>query len=217
MGYVRISNHYRDLRKYLRYGHHESIVTTVDNTGKPNTAPMGVKLVSNIITLKPYVTTRTYANILNVREVMVNITADSLLYYYALFNPERIRYGNPKIIKPPRVLGGVDLYIECVVEDIALHDEVALVSLKPLCWYRGSGSKLAFSRANSSVIEALIHYTKLPYLISSGDLEGVRYRYVAIEAARNIVMKVGNDVLKKVIDDILNKSMRLISKAGITV
>ncbi len=207
----------RELRKYLRYGHHESIVTTVDSVGKPNTAPMGVELIGNTIVVKPFTTTRTYANILNLGEVMINITTDSLLYYYALFSPDRIRYGNPKTIKPPKVLGSVDLYVECVVEGIAPHGEVALASLKPVYWCRGSGSKLAFSRANSSVIEALTHYTKLPYLISRGDLEGVKHRYAAIEAARNIVMKVGNDVLKKIIDDVLDRSVRLISKAGITI
>ncbi len=198
------------LGRYLRYGHHESLVTTVDIDGRPNVAPMGVELAGNNVILKPYITTRTYANIVRSGEAVVNVTSDALLYYYALFNPERIKYGKSRLVKPPRVLGNVDLYAECAVVEVTPRGDVGLTSLRPLCCHRGSGSKLAFSRANSSVIEALVHYTKLLHFVNTGNLEEARLRYSAIEAARGIVLKVGNEVLRKVIDDIWVKSLQLV-------
>lgn len=206
----------RSLERYLRYGHHESIVTTVDSSGRPNPAPMGIELISGKVLMRPYLNTRTYANILSLGEVMLNITADALLFYQALLNSERVRYGSPKVIKPPRILGSVDLYVECVVDTATCYEDFAVISLRPICCYRGRGSRLAYSRANSAVIEALIHYTKLPYLISRGDLEGIKQRYIALQASRNIVLKVGNDVLKGVVEDVWSRSLELIKEAGIT-
>ncbi|MEM1600759.1 MAG: DUF447 family protein [Sulfolobales archaeon] len=206
----------RSLERYLRYGHHESIATTVDSSGRPNSAPMGIELIGDKVLMKPYLNTRTYANILSLREVMLNITTDAFLFYQTLFNSEEVRYGSPKIIKPPRILGSVDLYVECVVDTITHYEDFALISLRPICCYRGRGSRLAYSRANSAVIEALIHYTKLPHLISKGDLEGIRRRYAVLEASRNMVLKVGSDTLKKVVEDVWDRSLRLIREAGIT-
>lgn len=212
-----MSNLCRSLEHYLRYGHHESIVTTVDGDGRPNSAPMGIELIGGKVITRPYLNTKTYANILSLGEVMLNITADAYLFYQTLLNPKGVRYGSPKIIKPPKILGGVDLYVECVIDTTTCYEDFAVISLRPICCYRGRGSRLAYSRANSAVIEALIHYTKLPYLISRGDLEGIRQRYVALDVLRNIVLRVGNDTLKRIVEDVWSRSLMLISEAGITL
>lgn len=205
----------KDLRSYLRYGHHECIVTTVNGGGEVNAAPMGVEFVNNLIILKPYIDTRTYSNILDVGEVVLNITSDSLLYYHALFKPGEIRYGSSKRVRPLRILGNVDMYVEAVVDSISKHDrKVATVSLRPILCYMGCGSRLAYSRANSLLIEALIHYTKLNPLINEGKFEEVANRYEAIREVYHVVLKVGNDELKKIITDVMLRSSDLIKSVA---
>lgn len=206
----------RDLRQYLRYGHHECVATTIDVEGVYNSAPMGVELFNDSIILKPYISTRTYSNIVSVGEVLLNITNDSLIYYYALFKPERIKYGKSRHIRPPRILGSIDLYVETMVISMDKIDEsVAKVSLRPICCYEGSGSKLAFSRANSLLVEALIHYTKLPPLINDGKFDEVKHRYEAIKEVYDVVLRLGSKDINEAVEEILLKSSDLVRSGGI--
>lgn len=206
----------KGLRQYLRYGHHECIATTVNDKGEFNAAPMGIELLGDLIALKPYVSTRTYLNILIVGEVVLNITSDSILYYNTLFKPERIRYGSSKYVRPPRILGAVDLYVETTVSNVKEHDDgSASVLLRPICCYGGRGSKLAFSRANSLLIEALTHYTKLIPLINEGRLEEVKRRYNGIRAAYEVILRVGNEELREVIKEVLLRSLNVVEGVGI--
>jgi hypothetical protein len=199
-----------ELRTYLRYGHHEAIVTTVDSSGSVNSAPMGIELRGDSILLRPYVGSKTYSNLVSTKEATINITNDSKLYYYSLFTPQILKYSPSKLVRPPRILGDVDLYIECEVINIDNSVNPPLIYLRSLCCDLGSGCKLAFSRANSLVIEALVHYTKLPVLIREGNVDGVKRRVDVITYAYEVVERVGDEELKLIIKDILGKALTLI-------
>jgi len=199
-----------ELKKYLRYGHHEAIVTTVDSLGNINSAPMGIELVDDLIVLRPYMSSKTYSNLVSTKEATINITNDSKLYYYSLFTPQTLKYSQSKMVRPPRILGDVDLYIECVVTNVDDSSNPPLIYLRGLCCDLGSGCKLAYSRANSLVIEALVHYTKLPVLIREGNVDGVKRRVDIITYTYEVIERVGSEELKLIIRDILDKTFTII-------
>lgn len=200
----------------MRYGHHEALVTTVDTEEHVNTAPMGIELLSvggyNYILLQPYVSTRTYRNLLSTREAVINITSDAMLYYYSIFDPSRLRYEGSKYIRPPRLSGYIDLYVEGLVEEVRVINDRAHIKLRPLLCVRGCGSNLAFSRANALVIEALTQYTKLPALISLGHLDEVKERFEVVKYVYEVVGRVGSKDLIEVVEVIYNRCLDMVKE-----
>lgn len=213
-GCVRIADECNIINVYLRYGHHEALVTTVDIQGRVNTAPMGIELLNveghNYILVQPYINTETYRNLLNTREAVINVTSDVMLYYYSLFNPSRLGYESSRCVRPPRISGYVDLYVEGLVEEVNIVNDRAYIKLKPLLCVRGCGSNLAFSRANALVIEALTQYTKLPALISLGYLDEVRRRFEVVKYAREVVGRIGSKDLVEVVEVIYHKCLDVV-------
>ena len=55
----------------------ESIVTTVDADGRVNCAPMGVEWGEDVITLKPFLDTTTFRNVVATEAAVVNLIDDS--------------------------------------------------------------------------------------------------------------------------------------------
>ena len=58
----------------------ETIVSTLDTTGSPNFAPMGVIWDEDYVTIRPYRNTSTYRNLLGSGAGVVNVTDDVLAY-----------------------------------------------------------------------------------------------------------------------------------------
>ncbi|MFW9922678.1 MAG: DUF447 domain-containing protein, partial [Candidatus Thorarchaeota archaeon] len=60
---------------------YEVLVTTINEEGKPNIAPMGVKLVNNgEIIIQPFVQSNTFENMWNKEECILNFTKDPYLF-----------------------------------------------------------------------------------------------------------------------------------------
>lgn len=204
------------LSRYLRYGHHEAIVSTVDAYGRPNFAPMGLSMGRDALIIRPYVDTRTYLNLRDLGEAVVMLSTDAMLYYYVLFNQGKLVQSPSKYVKPPRILGDVDLYIECVVNNITeCCSNRAVVSLKPIYCEGGCGSGLAFSRANSMLIEALVHYTKLTPLINQGDVGGVLRCLQVIKYAQEVIDKLGSPELKEAVSSVVDAALRTLRGRGV--
>ena len=67
----------------------ETIVTTVDQNGAVNCAPMGVEWSEDSIVLKPFLETATYRNILATGAAVVNLTDDVRIFARAaIANPQ---------------------------------------------------------------------------------------------------------------------------------
>ncbi len=150
------------LETFFRHGHHEGIVVTLNEDGSPNTAPMGVDLERPYLLLRPYLTTKTYVNLRMFPELTINLTWDSLLFYRSLYGLKELRFRGSRKVKTPVIDGGIDLYVEGEVLKV-LEDRVlgyAEVLVKPLDAYLGSGSRLAYSRADALLIEVMIYLTK---------------------------------------------------------
>jgi hypothetical protein len=58
----------------------ETVVTTLDETGTPNFAAMGVAWGETTLTIRPFTNTRTYRNLLRTEQAVVNVTDDVLVF-----------------------------------------------------------------------------------------------------------------------------------------
>ncbi len=154
------------LNELFRYGHHECLVTTLGRDGTVNVAPMGVDYMGGYLVIKPYINTKTYENLLLNNEAVINLTNDSVLYYDSLLNRKGLKFIKSLKVKVPRIDGAVDYYIECVLDKYEhLGKDRAMMFLRPIHMEIGRGSKLAYSRANTYLLEMLIYYTKLKAFI----------------------------------------------------
>jgi len=150
-------------------GHHEAIVITLNEDGTPNPAPMGIDLVeasndAELILIRPYRNSRTLKNILNNGKASIIITHDYRLFLKALYSREDMSYGRGVKLDVPIVIKGVDYVLECLVRNAEINDDVASVLLEVVNVIQGEGSVLSYSRANSSMIEALVYLTKVSAL-----------------------------------------------------
>ena len=150
------------LDTFFRHGHHEGIVVTLNEDNSPNAAPMGVDLKKPYLLLKPYLTTKTYVNLRVFPELTINLTWDSMLFYKSLYGLKDLRFKDSRKVKTPVIEGNIDLYVEGralkILENRGLG--YAEVLVEPLDAYTGSGSRLAYSRADALLIEVMIYLTK---------------------------------------------------------
>lgn len=204
------------LSDYLRLGHHEAVIVTINHSGLSNPAPMGIELKGESIIITPYTRTKTYRNLTSVNELTINLTHDSIIYFDSLYRKERIRYFSSRTVEPPVIDGNVDLYIEGVVtESRVLPDHTrAILTVKPVEVYEGKGSKLAYSRANSCMIEALIYVTKIEALRDTAP-RSILMKYAESAFANiNIVERLGRGELKFAADFLKQRLRELIGDTG---
>jgi hypothetical protein len=155
----------------------EVILSTLDATGQPNFAPMGVIWGDQEIIVKPFRSTHTYANLLRTGFAVANVTDD-----VQAFVDTALAYAQLPHI-PAQTVPGV------VCEDACYWRELALVSVtgspdraEMLCRVAGRGWRrdfLGFNRARGAVLEATIVATRL-HLLGSTEVEAALARSAAI-------------------------------------
>ena len=197
------------LRKYLRYGHHEGIAVTLSPEGRINTAPVGIDLADNQVILLLYKGIRTLRNLEETGETALNLTNDSMLYYRSLYFPDRIRFKPSRLVKPPIIDEGVELYVECVVNDYQHMDKRVRFLLKPVEVYLGKGSSLAYSRANYALIEALVYMTKIEALKGVESEEILKRLAEEVIRDLGIVDRLGSDELREASKDLKSRLSRI--------
>jgi hypothetical protein len=134
----------------------ETIVTTVGPSGEPHFAAMGVLWGDDRITIRPYLSTRTYRNLAASREAVVNVTDDVLLFVKSALTHEPL----PSV--PARHGRGVVLRDAChwrevVVEDIVVPEATGRAEVVTRVVDRGERRPFAgLCRAKHAVVEASI-------------------------------------------------------------
>ena len=99
----------------------ETIVTTLDPAGRPHFAAMGVAWGDERLTIRPYLTTRTYRHLVAARAAVVNVTDDVLAFAKsALEHP-------PLPVRPATRVAGVVLADVCHWREV----EVEAVRVPP--------------------------------------------------------------------------------------
>ncbi len=140
----------------------ETIVSTVDRSGQPNFAPMGITLEGERVLLRPFREARTWSNLQEVGEGVVNFTDNVLLF---------ARCAVDSWVPPHRPAAKVRGFI---LEDVCHWREFRVESAdlskeRGRFWARiasegRSRDFLGFNRARHAVIEATILATRVHLL-----------------------------------------------------
>jgi len=200
------------LFRALRYGHHEAIVVTVNGTGKPHAAAMGVRARGSDLVIYPYISTRTYRNIVQGSLVSLALTQDSAVFCRVVMKPQGLKFKEGRSKGVFILDDNVDLYVEALPKVLSESGERASVLLKVLDVYEGRGSPIAFSRANALLVESLVYLTKLRAL-TQGSFSmdrGELSRWLEIlRYSISMVKRLGSEELARCADAVVDELYKL--------
>lgn len=137
----------------------ESIVTTIDQGGRLNCAPMGVEWGEASITLKPFIDTTTFRNVSATRVAVVNLIDDVRVFARAaIANPEYPTH--PAVAVSGHVLEACCSWRELQVRTVDATPPRARIETDVV--HRGFHREfIGFNRARHAVLEAAILATRL--------------------------------------------------------
>jgi uncharacterized protein len=136
----------------------ETIVTTMDDQGGINFAPMGVEWGDDKIVLKPFLETATFRNLSHSRKAVVNLTDDAMLFAQGAISSPQF----PAL--PATAIQGAVLDAACSwreVEVTAIDATPPRSRIEARVVYRGIRREfIGFNRARHAVLEAAILATR---------------------------------------------------------
>jgi hypothetical protein len=136
----------------------ETIVTTLDQNGSINFAPMGVEWSDEIIVLKPFLETTTFRNLSATRVAVVNLTDDAMLFAQGAISSPQF----PST--PAAVVKGVVLEAACSWRELrvtTIDPTPPRSRIEAQIVHRGVKREfIGFNRARHAVLEAAILATR---------------------------------------------------------
>jgi len=155
----------------------ETIFSTLDTSGRPNFAPMGVEWGEDLLTVRPYRNTRTYLNLISSGYGVANLSDNALAF---------VRCGLYKEVLPnfpAKIIPGAIFREACSwreMEVISEHRSGERAEVQCLVLHRGRKKDFTgFCRAANAVIEAAILATRF-----------FLYKREAMEEKLNYYMKI---------------------------
>jgi hypothetical protein len=158
---------------------HEVIVTTLSETGRAHSAPMGITEESNHLLIQPFKPSTTYENLKRHRQCTINYTDDVRVFAGSLTN----RRDWPTL--PCEKITGQYL------EQALAHSELEIVDFvdgDPRSSFTGKivnevthAPFRGFNRAQSAVIDAAVLASRLHMLPVEKVQQEIRYLTIAIE------------------------------------
>ena len=162
----------------------EVIVSTIDASGAPNFAPMGITLDEDRVLLRPFRNARTWSNLREVGEGVVNITDEALLFARCALDDEVPPHGPAREVRGV-VLNDVCAWKEFVIQSSDLSGERGRFEGRVV--FAGRGREfLGLNRARHAVLEATILATRVFLL-------GREHVLAEIERLRPLVDKTGGE------------------------
>jgi uncharacterized protein len=132
----------------------ETIVSTIDENGQPNFAPMGIVWGEETVMVRPYKNTHTARNFLNTGYGVANLTDDVSAFVRTCLY-DAVLPGFPAKTIPGIVLETACSWLELSV--VSHNEDRDCCELLCRVLYRGKQSEfLGFCRARNAVIEAAI-------------------------------------------------------------
>jgi len=149
----------------------EAIVTTMENDGSVNAAPMGVvRTGRETLEIRPFKSSSTYRNLSSRPEACVNVTDDPIIFLITAFKGEDLRGFEGPSLDGIR-LREADAYIFTSVRDLDDSEDRARFTCNVDSVEVGEVGPRPFSRGRAQAIEAVIHATRIQYLYRDGRVE----------------------------------------------
>lgn len=172
--------------------------------------PLGVKKLNSQFFARIFKSSRMYNILLNVKDInsvkcKICISNNPITFYYAIFEKE-------VLVKAFRGKNYsrkfCDACIDAIITSYEENREFLKVYLKPIKIYLAKRYPKGFNRASAAIIEALVHYTKIPF----ANIEEKGKLLSKIEVCRETVYRSSeNTVYRDVIEDIFKKAKNLLS------
>lgn len=185
---------------------YETIITTTDDYGHLNAAPIGVICRgNNKVMCRIFKGSTTLENIISQKEFIVNISQDPLLFTWSLLdNLEKEDFSKDKSIKD------IDCYFKCEVtslkEAVKQSDPIrkkseAIVIKADVCELIINKPVKVYNRSFGYVLESLVHMSRMDIV----DEKQKNDYLTDLKEAYRVVKKVGSKKDKQAMDDIKNK------------
>ncbi|ADM27124.1 hypothetical protein Igag_0276 [Ignisphaera aggregans DSM 17230] len=189
----------------------ESVVLVRRNSDIINVLPLGLRYdYRGFLLAKIYRGSRTYDIISKglANKFTICLTQKPETFFYAIFRKDII-INTFNEAKCPRKL--CDACIDTEIKSIEQGEDYLRVELKPVNITISQGYPKGFTRASAAIIEALVYYTKLPFV---SDDEKRKY-VERIKIMREIVYRSSKkDMYREMIDNIVDRAMRYIAYTG---
>lgn len=181
---------------------YETVVTTYGDGYAPHASSMGTLFAPRgegfSIRLRPHRGSRTYANLSEHREGVINVVRPELLVECALdLGILEITYEDAEVVNAPRLkeAGG---WIEFRVEEMQVDGEWGVALCSPVvCRYRPSAPS-PYTRAGSALVEASVHASRIPVFRALGDEVKVRELIEATEGCLRLAERLAPNTLLEV-------------------
>ncbi len=161
----------------------ETILSTVDENGRPNFAPMGAVWGEDELIIRPFRRTHTCRNLLTTGCGVANLTDDVLAFVESALGDVMLPHF------PARVVPGVVVSEACYWRElrvVSATDSPERAELRCKVVYRGRQRDfVGFNRARAAVIEATILATRL-HLLNQAEV------WAALAQYETIVVKTGD-------------------------
>ncbi len=179
-----------------------------DNYVVINIMPMGFKLDSKTCTLNGRIFNGsilykliTEKNLTSIK-CSICVTKNPQLFYLSIFDKRKIlrRFDKGRC---PRSYCDVCIHGMMHVDEVT--SDYIKVFFRPLSIKYNSKSPKVFDRASAAVIEALVWYTKMPY-VSCGELDNILIR---LRMCLDTVLRAStNEKIKNIINDVYSKAVQ---------
>lgn len=147
----------------------ETIITTLDEQGRVNIAPMGVDWGDDVLVIKPFLETTTFRNVSATRAAVVNLTDDVLIFAHTAIGTATFP------THPALRVKGVVLDAACSwreIEVIAIDATPPRSRIETRVVHHGTQREfLGFNRARNAVLEAAILSTRT-HLLPADEILG---------------------------------------------
>jgi hypothetical protein len=157
----------------------ETLLTTIDDTGSVNCAPMGVEWGEDVIIVKPFLDTTTYRNLTINNHAVVNITDNVLLFAACAISRPDVST-QPAVEVRGRILLDVCSWRELVIEAVEPTEPRARLTGRVV--HRGTAREfVGFNRARFAVLEAAILATRLHFMPRSQVLSDLARLQIIVD------------------------------------
>ena len=205
---------------------YEVIITTIDNNGKSNAAPFGLRVLEdNEVFLRIFEGGTTIKNIKEKEEFVVNVTTDPLMFTLATTNTIPDEYltrisNKTQSSNELAYLTDADAYFICEVKSLKtslreddikssnvnfIKSEVVKLNIKNKC-------VKPINRAIHALTEALVNYSRINIV----DEDTRKYFIERFLESERVIKRVGNEKEKESIqilkDDLINQGFEILKK-----
>lgn len=185
---------------------YNEVIITIMKNNVEYSMPIGLKRVKNRLIGRIYRETR-LASILSkdIKKATICVSKNPLLFYYVVLEREKLRY--TRIREGEACIVDCEACIICNIKDFSRIGKWIKIELEPIHIIIENIYPRVYHRADYGIIEALIYYTKIPYVDQALAMKYYEYLKVFRET---VYRSSGDKRLRDIIDNIIVRAEKIL-------